>query len=371
MALVEGDGRPDGITQLREAGQSVWLDDLGRHLLDDGSLQSFIDEGVSGVTSNPTIFAASFGSAAYDGTIRELAARGLSPAAITEALVLEDVGRAADLLLPVHEATAGADGFVSIEVAPRLAHDVEGTVAEAKRLRDALARPNVMVKVPGTEAGVEAVRRLVADGVDVNVTLLFSIRRYAAVLEAFVEGLEERVAAGEPRLPQGVASFFLSRIDAAIDPLLDASGGPWTRRIRGLAAVASARMAYQIQADVQSDVRWLALAHAGARPQRLLWASTGVKDPQYAPTKYVEALALDGTVTTLNRQTLAATLAMSAPEAPDVFATIEAVSGKLSELGIDLAATTRDLEVDGLTKFQAAQDAMEAAITGRLAPGGG
>ena len=369
--MTEGDGRADGITQLREAGQSVWLDDLGRHILDDGALQRFIDEGVTGVTSNPAIFAAAVASASYDGTIRELAARGLTPPAIAEALVLEDVGRAADFLLPIHDATAGADGFLSIEVAPRLAHDVEGTVAEAKRLRDALARPNVMVKVPGTEAGVEAVRRLIADGLHVNVTLLFSIRRYAAVLEAYVEGLEERIAAGESRLPQSVASFFLSRIDAVVDPLLDASGGPWTRRIRGLAAVASARMAYQIQADVQSDTRWLALARAGARPQRLLWASTGVKDPQYAPAKYVAALALRGTVTTLNRQTLAATLAMRAPETPDAFATLEAISGKLAELEIDLASITRSLEAEGLKKFQAAQDAMEAAIAGRLVPAAG
>ncbi len=366
--MMEGDGLPDGITQLRAAGQSVWLDDLGRHLLDTGALAQLIREGVSGVTSNPAIFAEAIRSSAYDEAIRRLAGEALPPAAIAGLLVLEDVGRAADLLRPVHQGTAGADGYVSIEVAPALAHDVDGTVAEAHRLWNALARPNVMIKVPGTEAGVEALRRLIGDGINVNVTLLFSPRRYAAVLEAHAEGLDRRIAAGTDALPASVASFFLSRIDAVIDPALDARGGPWALPLRGLAAIASARAAYEVLTDFLQSERWLALAGHGAKTQRLLWASTSTKNPAYAATKYVEPLALPQTVNTMSRSTLTATLAMALQPAIEEFPTIEALSGKLAELDIDTADVARRLEAEGIAKFVAAQEALEAAVAARLTP---
>lgn len=365
--MKEGDGLPDGITQLRAAGQSVWLDDLGRHLLDTGMLAQLIREGVSGVTSNPAIFAEAIRSSAYDEAIRQLSVEGLAPAEIAGRVVLEDVGRAADLLRAVHDGTAGADGFVSIEVAPALAHDVDGTVAEAHRLWDALARPNVMIKVPGTEAGVEALRRLVGDGINVNVTLLFSPRRHAAVLEAYAEALDERIAGGATSLPASVASFFLSRIDAAIDPALDAHGGPWARPLRGLAAIASARAAYETLADFLASDRWLALAAHGARVQCLLWASTSTKNPAYAATKYVEPLALPHTINTMSRQTLAAALAIGGPRVVAEFPTLEALSGKLAELDIDTADVARRLEAEGIAKFIAAQEALEAAVAGRMA----
>ncbi|MGD9740223.1 MAG: transaldolase [Bauldia sp.] len=363
--MIEGDGRPDGITQLRALGQSVWLDDLGRHLLDTGSLGQLIREGVSGVTSNPTIFAEAFASAAYDDRIRSLGAEGLRPAEIAQALAIEDVGRAADLLLPVYEAAGGSDGFVSIEVAPRLAHDVDATVMEAHRLHAALARPNVMVKVPGTAAGVQALRRLIGDGVSVNVTLLFSPGRYEEILDAYVVGAEERIAQNRP-VPGSVASFFLSRIDAAIDPMLDALGGSWSHALRGRAAIESARAAYQLQADREAGERWQRLAARGARTQRLLWASTGVKDTAYSPTRYVEALALPGTVTTLNRSTLADTLAMDRPNPLAGPSGLEELSGRLAELGIDMIAITRQLEAEGLAKFEASMTAMEDAVARRL-----
>lgn len=363
--MTEGDGRPDGVAQLRALGQSVWLDDLGRHLLDSGLLAQFIEAGVSGVTSNPTIFAEAFASAAYDEAIRSLAAAGAPPGEIAAALVIEDVGRAADLLRPVYDSTEGADGFVSVEVSARFGHDVDRTIGEGHRLTGVLNRPNVMVKVPGTEAGVEALRRLIADGINVNVTLLFSPRRYAAILESYMTAAEERVAQGEP-VPASVASFFLSRIDAAIDPVLDASGGAWAKSLRGRAAILSARAAYQIQADMQASRRWQTLAARGVRPQRLLWASTGTKDAAYAPTKYVEALALAGTVTTVNRSTFAETLAMDRPRAPEGLSNLDELSGRLAELGIDMGAVARRLEADGLAKFQASEAAMERAVTGRL-----
>ncbi|MCW5714667.1 MAG: transaldolase [Bauldia sp.] len=368
MAMMEGDGLPDGITQLRAAGQLVWLDDLGRHLLDTGGLARHIRKGVTGVTSNPAIFAEAIRSSAYDETIRRLSGEGLPPAAIAERVVLEDVGRAADLLRAVHDETAGADGFVSIEVAPALAHDVDGTVAEAHRLWDALARPNVMIKVPGTEAGVEALRRLIGDGINVNVTLLFSPRRYAAVLEAHAAALDERIAGGATSLPASVASFFLSRIDAAIDPVLDARGGPWALPLRGLAAIASARAAYETLTDFLASDRWRVLAAHGASVQRLLWASTSTKNPAYAPTKYVEPLALPNTINTMSRQTLAAALAIGGPRVVEEFPTLEALSGKLAELDIDTADVARRLEAEGIAKFIAAQEALEAAVAARLAP---
>jgi len=366
--MNDGDGLPDGITQLREAGQSVWLDDLGRHLLDTGALAQFIREGVTGVTSNPAIFAEAIRSSAYDEEIGRLAGDGLDPAAIAGQLVLDDVARAADLFRPIHQASAGADGYVSIEVAPTLAHDIEGTVAEAHRLWDALARPNVMIKVPGTEAGVEVLRRLIAEGINVNVTLLFAPRRYAEVLEAHAEGLEERIAGGAAGLPASVASFFLSRIDAAIDPALDARGGPWALPLRGLAAIASARAAYEILTDFLRSDRWLGLVARGASVQRLLWASTSTKNPDYSPTKYVEPLALPHTVNTMNRETVAATLAIGGPRIVQEFPMLEALSGKLAELEIDTADVTRRLEAEGIAKFVAAQEALEAAVAARLAP---
>jgi transaldolase len=350
------------LRQLAALGQSVYLDEISRRMLTTGELARLIaEDGIHGVTSNPAIFEKAIGgSDDYDERITELAGEGLASEAIFERLALRDVADAADLFADQYAASDGLHGFVSLEVSPRLAHDTDGTIDEARRLWRALDRPNVLIKVPGTAAGLPAIRTLIAEGVNVNVTLLFGLPRYQAVVDAYLAGLEDRLAAGL-RLADvaSVASFFLSRIDVAIDPVLDqlagvgGEHGEAARTLRGQAAVASAKRAYVIFATLFGSERFRALAEAGARPQRLLWASTGTKDPTYPASKYVEPLVGDGTITTLPRETLDAYRREGQPRptladgAQDAERTLRA----LGALGIDMDAVTERLEVEGVEKF--------------------
>lgn len=357
---------------LRELGQSVWLDDIRRAWLDDGTLARLIaDDGVAGVTSNPAIFEKAIsGGGEYDAAMRELTRAGHGPGAVYEALALEDVRRAADLLHPTWVATDGEDGYVSLEVSPHYADDTASTVREARRLWAAFDRPNAMIKVPGTRAGLPAIGTLLVEGVNVNVTLLFGVARYREVAETFLAALEARAAAGhDVRRVASVASFFLSRIDTLVDKSLDEIGTAPARALRGQAAIACARLAYRHYRSWTSEDRWTRLAAAGARPQRLLWASTSTKDPAYADTKYVEALIGPGTVNTMPLATLAAYREHGRP-APRLEDDVEGaldLPDELAALGIDLDGVAARLERDGVRKFVEPFDALHAAIAHRQA----
>src|SRR5215831_14522145 len=298
------------LLELRKLGVSVWLDDIGRGMLDNGRLARLIrEDGVAGLTSNPSIFAHSImNDTTYAQRIARLLPSASSGSALYEDLALADLRDAAALLRPLYDSTAGGDGYVSLEVSPHLADDSAGSLKEAQRLWQRLDIPNAFIKIPGTEAGIPVIRDLIASGINVNVTLLFSPERYRAVASAYMEGLAVRAAAGQPldRIAS-VASFFLSRIDTAVDKLLDelaAHGQPAARMLRGKAAIASACRAYAIFEELTASAQWQALAARGARPQRLLWASTSTKDAAYSPIKYVEELVVPGTVNTMPLETI-------------------------------------------------------------------
>ena len=360
------------LRKLNALGQSVWLDDLRRAWLTDGTLRRLIDEdGLAGITSNPAIFGKAIAEGEdYDEQIATLARAGADTGAIYEAITVDDIRAAAALLAPLHRETGGGDGFVSLEVSPHLADDTEGTVAEAHRLWRRLERPNAMIKVPGTPAGLPAIRRLLADGINVNVTLLFSVPRYREVVDAFLAGLEERLAAGQSlRGVASVASFFLSRIDTLIDRRLDALGTAEAGALRGQAAVASARLAYRHYLEWSQDRRWHALAAHGAHPQRLLWASTSTKDEAYSEVKYVEALVGPDTVSTMPPETMDAYRRTGRPQRAvdrDLEAA-DALPGRLAALGIDLDEAARVLEREGVRKFVEPYDASLAAVTRQAA----
>src|SRR5690349_24648976 len=269
--------------ELLDQGQSVWLDYLRRGMLESGELQRMIDDGLRGMTSNPTIFEHAIGgSTDYDEALARVASSPRTDREVFEALAVEDVRSAGDLFRPVYDRSQGADGFVSLEVSPTLARDTAGTIAEARRLWAAVDRPNVMIKVPGTREGWPAIERLLTDGINVNITLLFSLEHYRQVAEAFVRALEARRTAGQAMdRVASVASFFVSRVDTEVDRRLDARGrGP--SDLRGMIAIANAQLAYAWFRDLLDSKPWRALAAAGAKPQRLLWASTGTKDPAYS-----------------------------------------------------------------------------------------
>jgi transaldolase len=284
---------------LGELGQSPWYDFITRDLVTGGELDRLIaEDGLLGMTSNPTIFQKAVAtSSLYDQDIRNLTAMGVPPREIFESLAVHDVQAACDAFLDVHDQSGGVDGLVSLEVDPTLARDTSGTITEARRLWAAVNRPNAMIKIPGTTDGLPAITRCLADGINVNVTLLFSVSRYEEVIEAFLKGLEERVSKGQPvdRIAS-VASFFVSRLDGKIDPVLDAKGA---EALRGTAAIANACAAYAAFEKCIAGPRWQALAARGARPQRPLWASTSTKDPKYPDVYYVEALIAEHTVNTL------------------------------------------------------------------------
>ncbi|MDE3157071.1 MAG: bifunctional transaldolase/phosoglucose isomerase [Acidobacteriota bacterium] len=357
-------------------GQSLWLDFIRRSLLTSGGLQRYIDEdGVRGITSNPSIFEKAItGSHDYDEAIAQMVRAGRDASEMYETLAVEDVRHAADLFRPLYDRLEGRDGFVSLEVSPRLAHDTAGTIGEGRRLWAAVDRPNVMIKVPATREGLPAIRQLIADGVNVNVTLLFGLDRYRDVLDAWLGGLEARIAAGgSPERVASVASVFLSRIDVLVDPQLDAlaaAGGERAGRaghLRGQTAMASARLAYQIFKEAIASPRFAQVAARGARPQRLLWASTSTKDPAYSDVKYVDALIGPDTVNTLPVETLEAYRDHGHPAArlESDLGDARRTVGTLRELGFDLDAITTRLETEGVAKFEAAFDRLLAALEGR------
>lgn len=358
------------LVRLGELGQSPWYDFITRELLASGTLARLIaEDGLLGMTSNPTIFEkAVSGSADYDDDIRQLAAQGRDPKQIFEALAVADVRAACDGFRPVWERTGGIDGLVSLEVDPTLANDTEGTVAEALRLWAALDRPNAMIKIPGTRDGLPAVTRCLAAGVNVNVTLLFSVARYREVIDAFLSGLEARAAAGKSldRL-SSVASFFVSRLDGKVDGQLDRTGT--APELRGTAAIANACAAYGAFQEMRASTRWQALAGHGALIQRPLWASTSTKDPAYPDVYYVEALIGPETVNTLPPATFdayrdhgepAVRLPDGVQRAPDQLAA-------LATAGVDLEAITATLETEGVASFAASYASLLTGIEAKSA----
>ena len=350
------------LKNIQPFGQSIWLDYIRRSFTANGGLKKMIDEdGLRGVTSNPAIFEEAIArSDDYWETIRPLAQSGQSSEEIFLALAVEDVQQAADLFKGVYESTNALDGYVSLEVSPSLALNTEGTLTEARSSWKVLNRPNVMIKVPGTTEGLPAIEGLISDGINVNVTLLFGLERYRQVAEAYIAGLEKRAQRGEPLdRVASVASFFLSRIDSLVDPMLEkvmAAGGPkadLAKTLRGQVAVDSAKKAYQIYQEVFGTDRFKALAAKGAKPQRLLWASTSTKNKDYSDVKYVEALIGPDTVNTVPMETLDAYRDHGKPAnrlQDDMAGAVQRL-GQLKEVGIDLDAVTKQLEEEGIQKF--------------------
>ena len=350
---------PNPLLELRKLGESVWLDDIGRGMLDDGSLARLIrEDGLAGLTSNPSILAHSImHEATYAQRIARLLPTVSSAMALYEELALADLRDAAALLRPLYDSTHGGDGFVSLEVSPHLADDSAGSLKEARRLWERLGIPNAFIKIPGTEAGLPVIRDLIAEGINVNVTLLFSPERYRAVTHAYCDGLARRVDQGKPvATVASVASFFLSRIDTAVDRLLDglaARGQPAARALRGKAAIASACRAYEIYEEAIAQPAWQAVAARGARSQRLLWASTSTKDSAYSPIKYVEELVVPETVNTMPLETLDAYRRLGRPELTLERHLADASDARegLERLDVDLEAVAQQLEREGVAKF--------------------
>ena len=351
---------------------SVWLDDLSRERLTSGNLQELIDtKGIVGVTTNPSIFQAALSEGhAYDAQVRELAEAGKTVDEAVFALTTQDVRDACDVFLPLYEATGGQDGRVSIEVDPRLAHDTAATVEEAKALVAAVDRPNVLIKVPATVEGLPAITQIMGAGISVNVTLIFALDRYRAVMNAFLSGLE-LAREGDADLSgiHSVASFFVSRVDAEIDKRLDALDTDQARALRGKAGVANARLAYQAYEEVFSTPRWQSLEAAGAHRQRPLWASTGVKDPAYPDTMYVTGLVAPGTVNTMPEKTLDAVIDHGEVVGDTVtpyYAEAAEVLDSLERLGISYAEVTAQLEREGVDKFEKAWGELLGGVTSEL-----
>ena len=362
------------LLELEALGQSIWLDWLRRSGLESGDLKRWIEEdGVGGLTSNPSIFEKAIaGSHDYDSAIRAMALEGKSIEAIYEALTVEDIQRAADLFRPTFDRLNGADGFVSLEVSPKLAHDTEGTVNEARRLWGKVNRPNLFIKVPATKEGLPAIRQLIGEGINVNITLLFGLPRYREVAEAYIGGLETLAKAGKPLdKVHSVASFFLSRIDVLVDPQLDKlkqeseSEAEIAGSLVGQAAIASAKVAYQIYKEIFNGKRFQKLAQKGARTQRVLWASTSTKNPQYIDVKYVEPLIGPETINTVPIETLDAYRDHGHPtrsveeDVEDAYGVLEG----LGQVGIDIDQVTQQLEDEGVEKFDNALEKLMSALS--------
>ncbi|RZQ65690.1 transaldolase [Amycolatopsis suaedae] len=362
----------DRLAQLSAAGVSIWLDDLSRERLESGNLAELIrDRHVVGVTTNPTIFANALSKGeSYDPQLRELVARGADTDAAVREFTTTDVRNAADLFRDVYTATNGVDGRVSIEVDPRLARDTDKTVAEAKDLWKTVDRPNLLVKIPATEEGLPAITRTLAEGISVNVTLIFSVERYRAVIDAFFAGLEQAKANGHDlRGIHSVASFFVSRVDAEVDKRLAAIGTDEATALRGEAAIANARLAYSAFEELFSSERWQALVKEGANPQRPLWASTGVKDPSYSDTRYVDQLVVSGVVNTMPEKTIDAVADHAEITGDTVTGTGEqakAVFDKLSAAGVDITDVFLTLENEGVEKFEKSWTELLDTVTGQL-----
>jgi transaldolase len=362
----------DRLKALADAGVSIWLDDLSRERIETGNLAELVkDKSVVGVTTNPTIFATAIADGErYDDQVRRLVADGADTARVIFELTTEDVRNACDVLAPVHEAKPD-DGRVSIEVEPGLAHDTEGTVASVEALWEAVDRPNALIKIPATVEGLPAITRAIADGVSVNVTLIFGIERYRGVMEAYLSGLEQAKEAGRDlsRI-HSVASFFVSRVDTEVDKRLEAIGSDEALGLRGKAAVANARLAYAAYEEVFSGERWEQLKAAGASPQRPLWASTGVKNPDYSDTLYVTDLVVADTVNTMPEKTLQAFADHGEVQGDQVTgraAEAQEVFDRLAAVGIDFDDVLLVLEREGVEKFVASWDELVTTVEGQMA----
>ncbi|QJW91527.1 transaldolase [Spirosoma taeanense] len=355
----------NNVKKIHEFDQSIWLDFIDRKIMDSGELQKLIDEdGVRGLTSNPAIFEKAISSGSeYDEDIKRLAQEGKSNEDIFYGLAVADIQRAADLFKPVYEEEVrGADGYVSLEVSPHLAQDMEGTLRQARALWKAVGRDNVMIKIPGTAECLPAIRQCISDGININVTLLFGLERYEAVIDAYISGLEERDRAGQPiDHIASVASFFLSRIDVLIDPMLDEKG---LGDLKGEVAIASAKKAYEIYKREFSSDRFKPLAAKGANPQRLLWASTSSKDPAFSDVKYVEALIGPKTVNTIPMETLEAFRDHGQADfrlETDMDLATQTLN-RIEQAGIDLNDISQQLEEEGIEKFNKPYDKLLEAI---------
>ncbi len=350
------------IKKLREIRESIWLDNLSRQLMNSGELKRLIDLGVSGITSNPTIFQkAVAGSRDYDASIQKAIGKGIrEEKEIFLQFAFEDIARAADLLFPVYQENGGQDGFVSIEVSPDLAYDTEKTIAEARRLFSTLGQKNVLVKVPATKPGLPAIENLTAEGVNVNITLLFSVKRYEEVMDAYLKGLERRVREGKPIDGiSSVASFFVSRVDTLVDKLLDArtvsaaseSEKEQIKGMQGKAAVANAKIAYQKYESTFSGKRFQAIP--GAKKQRILWGSTGTKNPRYSDTKYVDELVGPDSINTIPDATLKAFLDHGRVQVTirDGLQESHKLLEDLKKVGVDIDQVTDELEKEGVKLF--------------------
>ncbi len=367
------------LKRLEALGQSVWLDYIRRDLIAGGGLRRLIEEdGLRGMTSNPSLFEKAIqASPDYDAEIQALAGSGRSAADIYEALSQHDVRSAADEFRPVYEATDGLDGYVSLEVNPHLAYDTPGTIREARRLWVALDRPNVFIKVPATAAGLPAIKQLTSEGINVNITLLFGLPRYRQVAEAYIAGIAARLGHGQDvTRVASVASFFVSRMDTLVDPLLSmiaSQGGKMAllaKKTLGQTAIASAKMAYQIYKEIFGSDLFRGLAAQGARVQRVLWASTGTKNPEYGDVKYVEALIGPGTINTIPVATLDAYRDHGSPQARLEHDTEEAaeILRRLPALGIRIDDITQQLEAEGVEKFNKPFDKLMATLAQRSRP---
>jgi len=361
------------LLSIQKFGQSVWLDFIERKMIMSGNLKKLIDEdGVRGVTSNPQIFKEAIAEGKeYEDDIRSLARKNKSKEEIYQTLTVDDIRQTADLFRPLYDSSDGSHGFVSLEVNPHLARDIDGTLEEARRLWSAVGRPNVFIKVPATVEGLTCIEQLISEGININVTLLFGLPRYQKVTEAYIAGMEARIQQNLPlERVASVASFFLSRIDVLIDPLLEKlieSGGDRAdraRNLKGQIAIASARQAYQIYKDVFKNQRFNLLAQQGARPQRVLWASTSTKNPDYSDVKYVEALIGAETINTMPQKTLDAYRdhGNPAPRLEEDLNKAREMFRKLSELDMDIDEQTRQLENEGIRKFIEPYDSLMSVL---------
>jgi len=347
----------DRLAELTAQGVSLWLDDLSRQRLQSGNLQELIDTWhISGVTTNPSIFQAALSDgAAYQQQLDDLAARGAGVDDVVREVTTDDVRDACEMFTSLFQATGHVDGRVSIEVDPRLAHQTQATIDQARELHKIVDRPNVLIKIPATLAGLPAITAVIGEGISVNVTLIFSLERYKAVMDAYLAGLERARDAGHDLAEiQSVASFFVSRVDTEIDKRLNAIGSPEADALKGQAAIANARLAYQAYQQTFTGERWEALAAAGANPQRPLWASTGVKDPAYDDTRYVVDLVAPGVVNTAPEKTIAAVAdhgEITGNTIEGTYAQSSSVFSGLEALGVDLTDVFDVLETEGVDKF--------------------
>jgi transaldolase len=361
---------------LAAAGVSVWLDDLSRVRIQSGGLASMVEKGeVVGITTNPTIFAKAIGAGSgYETQLKDLAVRGTDIGETLRMLTAWDVRAACDILRPVYDRSDYRDGRVSIEVDPRIAGHTERTIAEARGLWWLVDRPNLFIKIPATKAGLPAITACLSEGISVNVTLIFSLDRYAAVLDAFLTGLEQRAASGgKLEGIESVASFFVSRVDTEVDHRLAAIGakgdGKETARLHGQAAIANARLAYELYEQMLASARWKALADQGAKPQRLLWASTGVKDKTMSDTRYVVELVAPDTVNTMPEATLQAVADHGELQGDMVrghYKAAHAVMADLRKLGVDIADVAETLETQGVESFAKSWEELIASVTAQI-----